>query len=149
MASDNLLQHTIERVWDTLPPVWGRIRANVRENAIKDCNITLIQFHILRHIRHGAHTVGEIAQRQQISRPAISHSVDLLVDKHLVTRVQNAQDRRYVFIDLTQDGSELLNNAFRKSRLWMGKKMTSLGPNDLETLNLAMTILKDVFDTSA
>jgi len=146
MATENILQRTIERFWDTVPSVWGRVRSNLRNNAIKDFNITLIQFHILRHIRHGAHSVGELAERQQISRPAISQAVDLLVEKHLVTRQQDTQDRRYVHLDLTDNGNGLLNDAFLKSRSWMGEKMASLSSDDLEILIHAMTILKNVFD---
>jgi len=147
MANEELLQRTIERFWDTIPPVWGHIRSNVRANAIKNYNITLIQFHIMRHIRHGAHSVGEIAERQQISRPAISQALDLLVEKQLVTRKQDTNDRRYVHVDLTQEGNQLLDDAFMKSRLWMGEKMTSLSPDDLDILMRAMTILKTTFDS--
>ena len=146
MSTEDILQRTIERFWDTVHSIWGRVRSNLRDNAIKDINITLIQFHFLRHIRHGAHSVGELAERQQISRPAISQAVDLLVEKHLVTRQQDTQDRRYVHLDLTEHGNALLNDAFIKNRFWMGEKMASLSSDDLEILIHAMTILKNVFD---
>lgn len=146
MPHENLLKQSIERVWDTLPPVWGKIRGNVRSNAIKEYKITLIQFHVLRHIRRGAHTVAEIAERQQISRPAVSHSVDLLVSKHLITRERDTRDRRYVDLELTPEGSDLLNDAFRKSRNWMGQKMSHLSPEELEIIIQAMAILKKTYE---
>jgi DNA-binding MarR family transcriptional regulator len=147
MAADDLLQCAIERFWDTVPPVWGHVRGNVRSNAIQDFNITLIQFHVLRHIRKGAHSVSDLAERQQISRPAISQAVDLLVEKGLVTRQQDPGDRRFIQLDLTESGNNLLNAIFAKNRLWMAKKMRVLKPDELDTLIRAMTILKTTFDS--
>jgi DNA-binding MarR family transcriptional regulator len=146
MAGDDLLQGTIDRFWDTIPPVWGRVRGNARENAIQDYGLTLVQFHVLRHIRRGARTVSELAERQQISRPAISQAVELLVEKGLVTRQQDASDRRFVQLDLTESGGSLLNAVFDKNRRWMAEKMAALRPEELETLSCAMTILKTTFE---
>jgi DNA-binding MarR family transcriptional regulator len=147
MAADELLQRAIERIWDTVPPVWGRVRGNARANAITDYSLTLVQFHILRHIRKGAHTVSELAERQQISRPAISHAVDQLVEKDLVTRQDDPHDRRYVQLNLTENGSQLLSSVFGKNRQWMAAKMAGLSPEELEILIRALSILKDTFDT--
>ena len=146
MSENDLLQQAIEQFWDTVPPVWGRVRGNVRANAIQDFNLTLIQFHILRHIRCGKHTVAELAEQQQISRPAVSQAVDLLVEKGLVSRRQNTRDRRYVQIDLTESGSSLLGAVFSKNRRWMVEKMAALSPQELETVIQAMSILKNTFD---
>lgn len=149
MASNDLLQQTIERFWDTVPPVWGRVRGNARCNAIQDFNLTLIQFHILRHIRRGIHSMGELAEKQQISRPAVSQAVEILVEKGLVVRQQDAQDRRYVQLELTENGTNLLEAVFRKNRRWMAEKMASLKQDELETIIAAMEILKRTFDPSA
>jgi DNA-binding MarR family transcriptional regulator len=146
MATNELLQSAIDRFWDTVPPVWGRVRENARSNAICDFRISLIQFHILRHIRHGAHSVSDLADRLQISRPAISQAVDTLVEKELVTRRQNKGDRRFVQLELTESGNHLINTIFSQNRLWMGEKMSALSPNELETIICAMTILKSTFD---
>ncbi|MGV8025521.1 MAG: MarR family winged helix-turn-helix transcriptional regulator [Anaerolineaceae bacterium] len=148
MTDNDLLQQTIEQFWDTIPPVWGYVRGNARSNAIQDFNLTLIQFHILRHIRHGFHSVGELADKQQISRPAVSQAVEILVEKELVARQQDTRDRRYVQLALTENGNSLLNAVFSKNRHWMAKKMSSLEQDELKTIMAAMRILKNTFDSS-
>jgi DNA-binding MarR family transcriptional regulator len=145
MKETDELQETIEKFWETIPPVWGFVRGNARSNAVKDFNVTLIQFHILRHIRAGAHSVAELAERQQISRPAVSQAVDLLVEKGLVTRSQGLKDRRYVQVDLTGKGNEMLTDVFSKSRHWMAEKMAALTPDELQTITQALAILKTTF----
>ena len=149
MTSNDLLQRTIECFWDTVPPVWGRVRGNARCNAIQDFNLTLIQFHILRHIRHGIHSVGELAEKQQISRPAISQAVETLVEKGLVIRLPDTQDRRYVRLDLTESATRLLEAVFSKNRKWMAEKMASLEESELQTIIAALEILKRTFDPPA
>lgn len=142
MENDRLIQETIERFWDTIPPVWGKVRSNVRETATSEFQITLVQFHLLRHIYKGAHSASEVAERQQISRPAITQAVDLLVEKGLVNRSQNLEDRRYVRLELTPAGTELVREIYARNRLWMADQFADLQPEDLETLIAAMDILK-------
>jgi MarR family 2-MHQ and catechol resistance regulon transcriptional repressor len=108
----------------------------------------LIQFHILRHVCHGIDSVGELAEKQQISRPAISQAVDLLVEKGLVERRRAKDDRRYVHIDLTEAGSELLNSVFKKNRLWMAEQMAGLDEHQLQTIINALDVMKDTFVSS-
>ena len=93
------LQQTVDRLLETLPPVWDRIRSNLRSAATEKFGITLEQFHVLRHIRRGFQSVGDLAARKQISRSAVSQSVEVLVAKGLVTRRQESEDRRCVLLE--------------------------------------------------
>jgi DNA-binding MarR family transcriptional regulator len=146
MVTDDLLQRAIERFWDTVPPVWGRVRGMTRSNAEQDYSLTLVQFHCLRHIHRGAQTVSILAERQQISRPAASLAVEQLVGKELVTRADDPDDRRFVKLELTVEGAALLDAVFGKSRRWMAEKMAGLSSEELETIICAMEILKKTFD---
>ena len=66
------LQQAVDSVLETLPPVWDRIRANLRSAATRGFGITLEQFHVLRHIRKGFDSVGALADKRQVSRPGVS-----------------------------------------------------------------------------
>ena len=145
-APKELLRRTIDRFWEIFPTVWDRIRANVRAIVMENYDITVEQFHILRHIRKGSGSVSELATVKQISRPAISQAVDVLVDKGLVSRRQNAEDRRYVQLELTQSGNDLLTAIFEENRIWMKKKLASLSPEDISSILQAMEVLGKTFD---
>jgi len=147
MADQDLLQRTIERIWDTIPPVWGQVRGNARFSAVHDFHITLEQFHILRHIHRGAHSVAELAERKQISRPAISQAIDLLVDKGLITRTQGKPDRRFVQLELTESGNNMISAIFQNNRRWMANQMSGLTTGELDTLLRALDILKATFSS--
>src|SRR5512136_44825 len=124
----------IDAFWGTVPPVWNRIRGNLRSIAVENYNISVEQFHILRHIRKGLTSVSELAEVKQISRSAASQAVDVLVERGLVCRRQNARDRRNIPLELTESGSQLLNAISDKNRLWMKQQMAALSAQELETL---------------
>jgi DNA-binding MarR family transcriptional regulator len=145
-SSESLVNKAIDRFWETVPPVWGRIRGNVRGIAMEYFNLTVEQFHILRHIRKGSHSVRDLAAAQLISRPAISQAVDLLVGKGLVTRCEQAEDRRYVQLELTESGNALLNAIFERNRAWMLEKMSALSQEELSNVMQAMEVLRKTFD---
>ncbi len=139
------LKTAIDEVWATLPPVWNRIKSNIRSIAEEHYGISVEQFHILRHIRKGLTSVSELAEVKQISRSAISQAVDVLVERGLIRRRQNVQDRRNIPLELTYDGNRLLDAIWEKNRAWMGDKMADLTSADLATLVNAMEILNKTF----
>lgn len=142
-------QKAIDRFWETIPYMWNQVKANLRSLAAQNFDISVEQFHILRHIRRGIASVSELAEVKQISRPAISQAVDILVEKGLISRQQDAADRRHVNLTLTPAGDDLLNQIFRENRVWMNRKMASLGEEELDQISAALEILKATFEGSA
>jgi DNA-binding MarR family transcriptional regulator len=143
MASSERLQNqAIDHFWETVPPLWGMIRTHIRAEATKNFDITVEQFHILRHVRRGTGSISELATAKNISRPAISQAVEVLVKKGLLTRVQSSQDRRFVKLTLTESGNNLLDSVFQDTREWMKERMSTLSTDELETVSKAMTALK-------
>jgi DNA-binding MarR family transcriptional regulator len=144
--SDELTQQAIDRFWETVPPTWNRIRRRLRASASEDFGITVEQFHILRHIRKGFHTVSELADERLISRPAASQIVEVLASKGLVERCQSVGDRRRVDLELTDNGNALLNAIFQQNRIWMQSKLASLNEGELTRLLGGLEILQKAFD---
>jgi DNA-binding MarR family transcriptional regulator len=144
-----LLLETVDSVLDTLPPVWDRIRSNLRTAATAKFGISLEQFHDLRHIKHGYSSVGELAEKRQISRPAVSQAVAILVAKGLVTRHEEEGDRRFVRLGLTPYAREVMDANFEENRAWMRAKMASLSTDELATVGRAMEILRSAFTPNA
>lgn len=145
IPSKERLDAAIDRFWETIPPVWFQVRGHVRGVAVEHFDITIEQFHILRHIRKGITSASELAEVKQISRPAISQAVELLVGKGLIARQTNVEDRRYIQLALTPDGSDLLDGIFLENRAWMLEKLAPLSEEELDRLTAAMETLKRVF----
>ena len=144
-TTEQLIPAAIEAFWSTIPPVWNRVKGNVRAIALENFDISVEQFHILRHIRRGLTSVSELAEVKQISRSAISQAVDILVERGLICRRQNVIDRRNIPLELTESGNALLDTISEKNRAWMKSRMRALTAQDLQTLTSAMEILAGTF----
>jgi DNA-binding MarR family transcriptional regulator len=141
---ERLREQAIDRFWETVPPLWNTVRSYIRATATANFDITVEQFHVLRHVRRGITSVSELATAKNISRPAISQAVDVLVKKGLLTRVHSKQDRRYVELALTDSGNNLLDTVFQKTRQWMKERMCDLSVDELETMVKAMEVMKKI-----
>jgi DNA-binding MarR family transcriptional regulator len=144
--SERLQNQAIDHFWETVPPLWGMIRTHIRAEATKNFDITVEQFHILRHVRRGTGSISELATAKNISRPAISQAVELLVKKGLLTRSQSTQDRRFVDLALTEAGNHLLDTVFQETRTWMKERMSALSGEELETVAKAMEAMKKMLE---
>src|ERR1044071_8420888 len=142
--SERLYDQAIDRFWETIPPLWNFVRSHIRATATTKFDITVEQFHVLRHVRRGMGSVSELATAKNISPPAISQAVDILVNKGLLTRVQSAEDRRYVKVALTTAGNSLLDAVFKETRQWLKERMQALNARELETIAQALTIMKKI-----
>jgi DNA-binding MarR family transcriptional regulator len=145
-ASERLRNQAIDRFWETVPPLWGTIRMHIRAAATGKFDISVEQFHILRHVRRGTGSISELAIAKNISRPAISQAVEILVKRGLLRRVQSTQDRRFVELTLTEAGNHLLDTVFQETREWMKKRMKALSTEELETIAKAMGALKKMLE---
>jgi DNA-binding MarR family transcriptional regulator len=141
-AKTALLDQALDRFWETIPPLWGTIRAHIRAVATEELDISVEQFHILRFIRRGHDSVSELAEARNISRPAVSSGVDALVQKGLVARTPDQEDRRRIDLSLTPEGSALLDSVFQNTREWMKASMVDLTAEELETAVRGMEVLQ-------
>jgi MarR family transcriptional regulator, 2-MHQ and catechol-resistance regulon repressor len=140
----DLLSQTVETFWETIPPFWHRVRAHIRQVAVEQYGISVEQFHILRHIRHGQGSVSELADAKNISRPAISQGVDVLVKKGFVSRVPDVKDRRHVNLALTDSGNALLDAIFEDTSEWMMTLLSPMRAEELAILKQAMASLNSL-----
>jgi DNA-binding MarR family transcriptional regulator len=145
-TTERLRDQAIDRFWETVPPVWNTVRSHIRATATAKFDITVEQFHVLRYVRRGKESMSELATAKNISRPAISQAVDILVNKGFLTRVQSTKDRRYVDLALTDAGNNLLDTVFRETRGWMKERMSKLTADELETIGRAMEALKTILE---
>jgi len=144
--SEQLKDQAIERFWETVPPLWSTIRSHIRTVATANFDITVEQFHVLRYVRRGTDSMSELATAKNISRPAISQAVDILVNKGLLTRIQSTHDRRFVDLALTPAGNGLLDAVFKNTRAWMKERMSTLSADELGTIAKAMDVMKKMLE---
>ncbi|MBI9045278.1 MAG: MarR family transcriptional regulator [Anaerolineaceae bacterium] len=148
-ATPETIQQTIDQFWQTFPPLWREVRVRLHSVVLEKFDITFDQFHTLRRINHGHDSVSKLANDKRISRPAISRSVDTLVNKGLVTRTTNPDDRRQIALAPSEKGSDLLEKIFEGNRVWMAKQFAEIQNEDLEKIIQAFETLRTVLLTDS
>lgn len=105
---------------------------------LKPHRLTLSQYNALRILR-GAHpgalTCGEVGERMVTPVPDVTRLVDRLVDRGLVERQRDTQDRRVVRLSLAPSGLELLAELDGTVETWLREHLGHLGDERLKELS--------------
>jgi MarR family transcriptional regulator, 2-MHQ and catechol-resistance regulon repressor len=102
---------------------------------IQDAGLGDSDFRVLEVLLHkGPLPVNTIGPKVNLTPGSISVAVDRLHDKGLVSRVENADDRRIRIVALTPSGRELIVSVFRKHAAAMGKVFSELSSDELQQL---------------
>jgi DNA-binding MarR family transcriptional regulator len=137
----------LDKFWEVIPPAWFQTRAQIRTTAAEQFNLTVEQFQVLRRIRRGFNSVSTIAEDSRTSRPAVSKAVDGLVNRGLVSRLTDTQDRRHIHLSLTEEGARVLNGIYGETNAWLESKFALLNSAErgqlISVLDLLQKTLKD------
>lgn len=97
--------------------------------------ITGSQFFVLKKINSkNRMTVSEVADQLAVSLSAITALVDRLVKAGLVVRSRDDQDRRLVWLEVTDKGREVLRKCMEGRRKVASKYFGQLPQEDMEKL---------------
>lgn len=146
MTNQEQLDTAIEKFWETIPPAWHATRATIRKVAAENFHLTVEQFQVLRRIRRGVDSVSALAEANRTSRSSVSKAVEALVRRGLVSRSQNAADRRQVPLALTAEGERVLAVIFDEAERWLAGKFQPLDQQELDQALAGMSILQKVFE---
>ena len=116
-----------------------------RERAVD--SISDAQFAVLACLRgNGRLPVGELAQRERVSAPTMSNIVDALAESGHVVRVPDESDRRRVYIEITDTGTEIVAATVQKRDATLADALAEFDFSDdeLHTLREAAALMRKV-----
>jgi DNA-binding MarR family transcriptional regulator len=123
-----------------------RLARRLRRERASD-NISDAQFAVLASLRaHGRLAIGELAQRERVSAPTMSSTVDALAYAGLVLRVPAEDDRRRVYIEITDAGTGVVSATVQKHDVALATALAEFGFSDdeLRTLQQAAALMRKV-----
>lgn len=143
--NDTLATACAEEIWNVMHLVWHSVRAQTHREVIDGLRLTMGQFHILRRISLGKKSVSELASSGKVSLPAISRQVDGLVNKGLVKRERDANDRRTLNLELTDLGKKMMDTLNEKTVEWISQKLKILSESELKAMITGLNHLSTAF----
>lgn len=123
-----------------------RLARRLRRERAGD-NVSDAHFAVLANLKtHGRLAIGELAQRERVSAPTMSNTVDALAESGLVVRVPSEDDRRRVYIEITDSGTEIVSATVQKRDAALADAIAELDFTDeqLRTLREAAALMRKV-----
>ena len=99
--------------------------------------------------RRGPMRVGQLAEREQISKASVTRLVARLEELGLIERRQDQSDGRSWWVELTDRGSELLASSSRLADSYLAQQVAVLAPDDQRRLLDALPLLERLLDVKA
>ena len=85
--------------------------ARLTELALEEASMSLTQYRILQHLRHGHTIQSDLAFRLAVTKQSVTRLVDALVEKRYITRRVDQVDRRRVLHAITTKGKRAMDRA--------------------------------------
>ena len=145
-SDSQLLKETMELFRQVILPLWHITRAQIHDLATSEYGITSSQFHTICRISQGDASVSAIADCMHVSRPNISRAVEELVQKGIVNRKRDPDDRRNIQLSLTNRGEKLIKNLNKRHGRILAEQFSILSDEELRILFSALESMKKVID---
>ena len=91
---------------------------------------------------HGEHTLGELADRERVSAPAMNRTVNCLQEADYLSRSADENDGRKVVIALTDEGRAVVDETARRRDAWVEEALEDLDPHERAVLVEAAEIMQ-------
>jgi len=122
-----------------------RLVRRLRTQRIDDVSVG--QFSVLVSLRaHGPHTLGELAEREHVTAPSMNRTVNCLEEAGLLERTPDTDDRRKVWIALTDEGTSLVDATDRRRDAWLVEGLAGLDAEEQEIIARAAALIRRVAD---
>lgn len=117
-----------ERVYFTL---FRKISALITEQLEE--HLTIEQHYAIRYlVVYGPCTVSELAEALLVKPSAVTAQMNRLVSRGLVQRIRNEEDRRVVYLSLTEEGLSMYHDCEQKIYKVIKPYLSKLPENELE-----------------
>lgn len=95
--------------------------------------ITIEQYFAIRYLKNfGPCPSSKLAEVCGVNRSAVTAMVDRLVTKGFVTRVRKEEDRRVVYLDITEAGNQVYQSGEEKLRQLVESYLQQLEEEEVE-----------------
>lgn len=108
---------------------------------VKSRGISVLEWRVLGQLSSGPETVSTLAEMALSKQPTLTKVLDRMVKDGLVSRLEDAADRRRVYIRLTDKGRALAAELVPLAREHEGRVLAGYGQREAASLKRALKTL--------
>ncbi|MEO6458599.1 MAG: MarR family transcriptional regulator [Chloroflexia bacterium] len=129
---------------ETLPRMFKTVKQRLR-SADPGCReLGDSQMWTLRMLAEGKQVTSELAHHFNVTTPTMTRIVDGLVNKGLVERRHDPEDRRRIYLEVTAKGTESAKKAHEQFRATLADYLSPLSSEQLADIMRAFAHLKSL-----
>ena len=113
------------------------------ENNIRS-QLSPMQFYVLLSLMHTSRSMSALAEECGIAKQQMTHLVDQLADRGLLSRFPSQDDRRKIFVTLTPQANQMLCDFFALATANLAEKLSVLSKSDMERLSTAFQTIHEI-----
>jgi DNA-binding MarR family transcriptional regulator len=133
------------KVMETIPLVMRFIRADMRANSAACLSIPQLRSLAFLNRSPGA-SLSDLADHLGVTCATASATVERLVQRNLVQRIDDPQERRRVILNLTEEGRYHLKQSQDQTRAHIAELLESLTHEQIAHIEEGLAFLKNVFE---
>ena len=138
-------QDVISHIMDNIRRVF-QILNEQSQRVKQETGLTGPQLWAIRVIHeHGPINISDIARRVYLHPTTVLGIVDRLEARGLVSRNRSKDDRRVIWVELTQDGKDLVQSAPEVVQGLLGARLAGVAFNDLAEIDEGIGHLVKIF----
>jgi DNA-binding MarR family transcriptional regulator len=136
---DEVLEQAVTHFIGSIPRMFRTVKHGVKQSeeipALKELGEQ--QIWVLYVLSRGRQLTSELARAFNVTMPTITRAVDALVEKGFIERQPDLDDRRRIYLQLTEKGAEMSDYAHAKFRSGISRFLSPLGDEQLRDIIIA------------
>jgi DNA-binding MarR family transcriptional regulator len=144
LTTNNLARTCAAQIEETMPRIMRSVGGEMRRR--HEAEISPAQFHILMMLRHSPDaSLSSVARHLSTTLSSASKVVDGMVERGLISRGTDTDDRRRIHLALTAQGTAVLESFHREFCAILAEQLTGYTPEEFATILEAMRLLQRAF----
>ena len=141
-------QQCAAKMMETIPIIMQFFRAEMRRNASSlPESLSVPQFRMLAFLdRHPGASLSQVAEHLGVTKATASNLTERLVQKNLVSKVENPQERRHIVLNLTEIGKYHLQQVRAMTSARIASVLADLPKEQLQSVVDGLTVLYNAFE---
>jgi DNA-binding MarR family transcriptional regulator len=133
------------KVMETVPLMMRFIRADMRVHSAASLSVPQLRSLAFLNRNPGA-SLSELAEHLGVTCATASATTERLVQRNLVQRIDDPQERRRVLLNLTDEGRHNLKQSQDQTRAHIAELLDHLTPEQISHIEEGLGLLKNVFE---
>lgn len=127
-----------------VPQVVRFLRSQMRQG---DASLSLSQLRVLNYLKRCPQaSLTDVSEYLDVTRATMSATIERLVQRGLVERIEDPQERRRVLLSLTPTGEQQLQQVLQRTRSQVAQKLDNFSDEQLQQLLQGLWLLRQAFE---